>query len=75
MKYYIKEKTKRVELRVSKSRWPVKLVHAPNNRTTFSAGWGKFAKDSALKEGDVCVFELIKRVDVVLKVSAFRCSC
>ena len=52
----------------------MKLVHAPNNRTTFSAGWGKFAKDDALKEGDVCVYVLIKRVDVVLKVSVFRCS-
>ncbi|KAB1199849.1 B3 domain-containing transcription factor VRN1 [Morella rubra] len=35
-------------------------------------GWGIFCKENNLEEGDVCVFELIKRKPIVLKVSIFR---
>ena len=39
---------------------------------SFSVGWSSFAKENNLQVGDTCVFELIKRDDVVLKVSIFR---
>ena len=39
---------------------------------SFSAGWASFAKENNLKVGGTCVFELIKRDDVVLKDSIFR---
>ncbi|KAB1199848.1 B3 domain-containing transcription factor VRN1 [Morella rubra] len=35
-------------------------------------GWNIFCKENNLEEGDVCVFELIKRKPIVLKVSIFR---
>ena len=35
-------------------------------------GWIVFARENNLEEGDVCVFELIKRKPVVLNVSIFR---
>ena len=34
-------------------------------------GWTVFSRESNLEEGDVCVFELIKKQLVVLKVSIF----
>jgi hypothetical protein len=35
-------------------------------------GWIEFCRDNNLEEGDVCVFELIRRNPVVLKVSIFH---
>lgn len=42
----------------------------------LSGGWVRFLKDNALKEGDVCIFELVHgtRYQYVLKVSIFRGS-
>ncbi|KAL4651864.1 hypothetical protein ACB092_01G191600, partial [Castanea dentata] len=39
----------------------------------ISGGWYAFARENTLRVGDVCVFELIMRDDVVLKVHIFRC--
>ena len=39
---------------------------------TIGKGWSPFCRDNSLKEGDACVFELVKRRGVVLKVSIFR---
>ena len=38
----------------------------------FGKGWVAFLKDNNLEEGNVCVFEVIKRKPVVLSVSIFR---
>ena len=35
-------------------------------------GWVAFSKDNNLEEGNVCVFEVIKRKPVVLSVSIFH---
>ena len=37
-------------------------------------GWVKFARESSLNAGDVCVYELIEEIDnlVVLNASVFR---
>lgn len=64
MKDYLTVKTGTVKLQVSKSLWTIKLVRS----TRFSAGWPKFAKDNALKQGDVCVFELFNRENVEQKL-------
>ncbi|XP_062152445.1 B3 domain-containing transcription factor VRN1-like [Alnus glutinosa] len=37
-------------------------------------GWAQFLGDNNLKEGDVCVFELLKRKPVVLNVSIFHAA-
>ena len=38
----------------------------------FGKGWVAFLKDNNLEEGNVCVFEVIKRKPVVLSVSIFH---
>ncbi|XP_056159275.1 B3 domain-containing transcription factor VRN1-like [Syzygium oleosum] len=49
--------------------WPVKLLYYPQHGSgKLFAGWGAFQRATSLKEGDVCVFELITE----LKVSIFR---
>lgn len=42
------------------------------SKTGKTVGCGQFCRDNKLKEGDVCVFEPIKRKPVVLKVSIFQ---
>uniref|UniRef100_A0A2N9JCA9 TF-B3 domain-containing protein n=1 Tax=Fagus sylvatica TaxID=28930 RepID=A0A2N9JCA9_FAGSY len=60
-------------LQVGDKSWPVKLLMYPHlSSGTLSAGWFAFARDNTLQIGDVCVFELIKSDNVVLKVSIFR---
>ena len=39
---------------------------------TIGKGWKSFVRDNGIKVGDVCVFELINRMNVVLKVTIFR---
>lgn len=43
-----------------------------SSKSGKTVGWGQFCRDNKLEEGDVCVFELIKRKPVVLKVSIFH---
>ena len=61
-----------VMLQVANRSWPVKLILYPHS-DKFSAGWSAFIRDNTLRVGDVCIFELIKRDNVVLKVNIFRC--
>ncbi|XP_059435271.1 B3 domain-containing transcription factor VRN1-like [Corylus avellana] len=46
--------------------------HGGNSRSGKTIGWCQFCRDKDLEEGDVCVFELIKRNPVELKVSIFH---
>ena len=59
-----------VMLKVGDQSWEV-WFSIPRTRRwgSFSNGWSTFANENNLKVGDVCVFELIKSDDVVLKVS------
>ncbi|PRQ60669.1 putative transcription factor B3-Domain family [Rosa chinensis] len=45
-----------------------------HHRMEIRGGFGEFAKDNNLEEGDVCVFELIKSEADALKVSIFHAS-
>lgn len=38
----------------------------------LSAGWKRFAVDHLLEEGDVCVFEMIDRINLTLLIHIFR---
>ena len=66
-----------MKLQVMDQFWPVKLyAYEGMYRSSvckLSAGWSTFATENTLQVGDVCVFELIMRDDVVLKVHIFRC--
>lgn len=39
-------------------------------RHSFSGGWRSFVVDNGLKEGDACIFELVKRTE--MQVHVFR---
>lgn len=38
----------------------------------LSKGWAELSKAKKLAEGDICVFELIRKEDVLLKLSIFH---
>ena len=44
----------------------------PSLRMRIGKGWTAFSRDNNLEEGDVCVFEVIKRKPVVLSVTIFH---
>ncbi|CAN6544217.1 unnamed protein product [Malus baccata var. baccata] len=51
--------------------WSVRCLYR-GGRAKLSQGWYEFTMDNNLGEGDVCVFELLKMKDIVLKVTVFR---
>ncbi|XP_048135724.1 B3 domain-containing transcription factor VRN1-like [Rhodamnia argentea] len=62
-----------VTLRYSDRSWPVKLLRLTHQtRVCFSAGWAAFARETHLRVGNACVFELIDRDVVVFRVSIFE---
>lgn len=52
-------------------KWPVKCMWRDGS-AKLSKGWPEFVRDNKLEEGDVCVFELVKVEDIVLRVTIFR---
>ena len=75
-KDYTKGSILTMQLQVVDRLWPVKLYIYEQNvgsSCVISAGWSAFARENTLQVGDVCVFELILRDDVMLKVHIFRC--
>ncbi|KAL6209694.1 hypothetical protein ACLB2K_020634 [Fragaria x ananassa] len=51
--------------------WPVRCLYR-GGRAKLSQGWYEFTVENNLLEGDVCVFELLKTKEIVLKVNVFR---
>ncbi|CAI0446931.1 unnamed protein product [Linum tenue] len=51
--------------------WPVRCLYR-GGRAKLSQGWYEFTLENNMGEGDVCVFELMKSRDVLLKVTVFR---
>jgi hypothetical protein len=41
------------------------------NVAKLSQGWREFVLDNCLEEGDICVFKLINKEEIVLKVTIF----
>ena len=63
-----------VKLQTSNGKqWPAKCIlrDRASSAMNIGRGWTVFSRDNNLEEGDVCVFELIKKQPVVLKVSIF----
>lgn len=74
VKKYLASDLENLTLRISDRLWSVKLItYEKYGKVQLGAGWPQFAKDNRLQEGDVCVFELIERNDVVLEVHIFKC--
>ncbi|KAM7251338.1 hypothetical protein ACFE04_023221 [Oxalis oulophora] len=62
-----------VHLQVGEKSWPVKLrsyLHRGYKKGVFC--WSEFARENSLQIGDCCLFELINKDDVVVKVSIFK---
>ncbi|XP_022763319.1 B3 domain-containing transcription factor VRN1-like isoform X2 [Durio zibethinus] len=51
--------------------WPVRCLYK-GGRAKFSQGWYEFTLENNIGEGDVCVFELLRSREFVLKVTVFR---
>lgn len=53
--------------------WPVQLMYYPSEPATkLGEGWSLFVEENKLQAGDVCVFVLANKEDVVLDVHIFR---
>lgn len=60
-------------LQVRERSWRVNLIGwTKESSAKLSGGWPAFATENCLRGGDVCMFELIERNDIVLKVHIFR---
>lgn len=68
---HIQEIKEIVTLRHSSRTWPVKLRSYPSGLMQFSSGWIAFVRGTGLRVGNVCVFELIDRDDIVFRVYIF----
>ncbi|CAJ2657109.1 unnamed protein product [Trifolium pratense] len=72
LKGVIENKEKHVMLQIGKRSWNLKLLCSDDkNGRRLSAGWSKFASESGLQPGDVCIFELINKKDLVFNVHVF----
>ncbi|XP_056867401.1 B3 domain-containing protein REM19 isoform X2 [Raphanus sativus] len=60
-----------IKLQLGEKQWPVRCLYKAG-RAKFSQGWYEFTLENNIGEGDVCVFELLKTRDFILKVTAFR---
>jgi hypothetical protein len=60
-----------IKVQLAEKQWPVRCLYKAG-RAKFSQGWYEFTLENNLGEGDVCVFELLRTRDFVLKVTAFR---
>ncbi|KAL5790799.1 hypothetical protein ACOSQ2_005687 [Xanthoceras sorbifolium] len=61
-----------IKLQISNGKqWTVRCINR-RQRAVFSQGWRAFILDNNLGEGDVCVFEVLRSRDIVVKVSVFR---
>ena len=70
---YLTQDAKGIKVRASNGReWRVRISWLRGCH--LLRGWSKFLKDMKLKAGDICVFELIRLVDLLLEVSAFKKS-
>ncbi|XP_024030727.1 B3 domain-containing transcription factor VRN1-like [Morus notabilis] len=69
---YFGKKTQNITLQTGKNSWSVTIVYNAPHSYLFSRGWPTFARENSLRPGDVCVYELIKENDIVLKVTVFK---
>ncbi|CAI8596792.1 unnamed protein product [Vicia faba] len=71
----IENTKKNVKLQIGSRSWNVKLLRCCYKHKTerrISGGWSSFARESGLQPGDICIFELINKEDIVFKVHVFQ---
>ncbi|CAL1402404.1 unnamed protein product [Linum trigynum] len=57
-----------------RGKWKVQIYANSSRCVHLRKGWCEFYRDNSLKEGDICLFELIGAKPVVLKASIFCVS-
>lgn len=53
---------------VTGKNWSVKCAASGASHVTLSSGWKRFALDNELREGDICIFEMIKGAKNMFRV-------
>ncbi|TYH07839.1 hypothetical protein ES288_A08G266700v1 [Gossypium darwinii] len=61
-----------VTLKYKHKSWRVRMIICSDRAGRFSIGWRAFVQGNKLKVGDVCVFKMIKKTNIVFEVSIFR---
>ncbi|KAK3411661.1 hypothetical protein EUGRSUZ_I00397 [Eucalyptus grandis] len=76
MRSHISKSPQFVTLKYMNRSWSVKLFKHSERYGSgrFSGGWLMFARETFLRRGDACVFELVEKNRVVFEVSIFRRS-
>lgn len=78
MKYMTKSDTQAIMLRTSNKSWPAILNLYQECSAKICRGWRAFVKENNLQIGNVCVFELVQTVPVIIQLHIFRdapCVC
>ncbi|KAE9605234.1 putative transcription factor B3-Domain family [Lupinus albus] len=70
-RYFTKRK-QNVMIKFGNKFWSLKVICYLSRSASFCKGWTLFAKENKLEVGDVCVFELINREDIVFDLHIFR---
>ncbi|KAI3892805.1 hypothetical protein MKX03_000909, partial [Papaver bracteatum] len=75
-KTYLRDRNQMAILRISNGRvWHVRYRTSSTSSSymaSISKGWTKFKVDNHLKEGDVCLFELVDRDNLEMHVTICR---
>ncbi|KAI3897512.1 hypothetical protein MKW92_024249, partial [Papaver armeniacum] len=75
-KTYLRDRNQMATLRISNGRvWDVRFRTSSTSSSymaSLSKGWPKFKNDNQLKEGDVCLFELVDPDHLEMHVTISR---
>lgn len=73
-KYWSKN-TKFIKIRASHGReFLVDIAWRPAGGFDLARGWPEISKEEDLRKGDICVYELIRENDILLKLSVFHAN-
>ncbi|XP_010263799.1 PREDICTED: B3 domain-containing transcription factor VRN1-like isoform X2 [Nelumbo nucifera] len=71
--YLTEEMQRNIKMEDSDGRsWSARLFFEGNGAVRICKGWRKFVRENHLKLGDICIFELVERNPVKLKIVIFR---
>ena len=70
---FVKKDAKDVKVQTSNGKAEsIKIFWRPRGGCFLSRGWAKFSNSLNLKDGDICIFELLCKHDVLFKLSVFH---
>ncbi|KAL9414556.1 hypothetical protein AB3S75_042931 [Citrus x aurantiifolia] len=70
---FVKKDSKFVKVQISNEvKESIELQWKPNGGFFLTRGWARISRVKNLKEGDICIFELIRKQDLLFKLSVFH---